>query len=32
VRWSRDVLGAKNILAKGMHLMTQHAEHPLFMG
>ncbi len=22
VRWSRDVLGAKNILAKGMHLWT----------
>jgi hypothetical protein len=32
VRWSRDVLGAKNILAKGMHLLTTQAAHPIFGG
>ena len=28
--WSRDVLGSKNILAKGLHLLTHHTPHPLF--
>ena len=28
--WSRDILGAKNILAKGLHIMETHAPHPLF--
>ena len=32
VRWSRDVLGAKNILAKGMHLLMMQAAHPIFGG
>ena len=28
--WSRDVLGAKNILRKGMHLLREGIPHPLF--
>jgi hypothetical protein len=28
--WSRDILGAKNILAKGLHIMETHTPHPLF--
>jgi hypothetical protein len=32
VRWSRDVLGAKNILAKGMHLWNTLTAHPIFGG
>ena len=32
VRWSRDVVGAKNILAKGMHLLTTRTAHPTFGG
>jgi hypothetical protein len=28
--WSRDVLGAKNILAKGLHLLQGDGPHPLF--
>ena len=29
---SCDVLGAKNILAKGMHLLMMQAAHPIFGG
>ncbi|PNH01995.1 hypothetical protein TSOC_012071 [Tetrabaena socialis] len=28
--WSRDVVGAKNILAKGLHLLREQTPHPLF--
>jgi len=30
--WSRDVLGALNILEKGMHLLYREGPHPLFGG
>ena len=31
-RWSRDVLGARNILAKAMHFMEHHGPHPVMGG
>jgi hypothetical protein len=30
--WSRDVLGALNILRKGKHLLVHETPHPLFQG
>jgi len=30
--WSRDVLGASNILNKGLHLLSNKSVHPLFGG
>ena len=32
IYWSRDVLGALNILRKGMHLLKKRESHPLFAG
>ena len=29
-RWSRDILGAKNILDTGLHIMEHRAPHPVF--
>ena len=32
IYWSRDILGALNILRKGSHLLCNQAAHPVFQG